>query len=1100
MKKGFKMRISTKLLVFVMITTIAVFAIIGFFVANRINRIAYNNAVQIAQAESQKTANLVRSELELDLGFARSLAHSLYVFPRYDSTRLDSVFLNVVKNQILLNQRYMTVWYSLEYWAFVPGYNKMYGRRSTTAYLKNGVPLIQFENKNITGDILTSEYYKSKKCNCELVIDPYIFQLEGVDVLATTISVPVRKNGQFAGLAGVDIELGKFQASIDQIRPYKNTTVFLLSNNGTIIAHSNTEFVKKHFNEVYPVEETEYEVMSNVQKGRNLTYTKRINSQKYLTIISPVTVGETPTPWAVGISVPEKEIMAVAKKALLSTIFVFLVSLVALVVVIWLIARSITEPVQETTRLMNDLAQGDIDKNKKLFITTGDEIEVMAASVNKLIDGLNKTEEFAREIGKGNLDSEYELLGSKDVLGKSLQEMQKSLKHARQIEIERKVEEDKQNWTTQGIAMFGEILRQDNDNLNELSYNIIKNLVGYTGSVQGGIFILNDFDKDNPVVEMTACYAYDRRKFLEKQIMIGEGLVGRCFQEGKTIFMTDLPKDYIHITSGLGKENPRCLLLVPLMVNDDILGVIEMASFKAYDKNQIDFIEKVASSIASTISNVRINIRTAELLAKSQQQAEEMSAQAEEMRQNMEELQATQEDMERKNNDLKELQDNLSKEKTLLDAILNFLPDRLYFKDLNSNFIRGSKSWLARFGASTQEEIVGKNDFDYFDKDHAQQAFDDEQNIIRTETPIINKVEKIVKSDGSINWVSTTKLPFKNAQGETIGTFGITRDITELKQSQEELIKHNKGLEELQKTLAQEKMLLDTLLDNIPDFVYFKDMECRFIRISQSMVPLFKANTTSDLLGKSDFDFHSKEHAQKAYKEEHEIMEGKKKMINEVVHEKFDDGREQWVSTTKMPLLNQSGEVIGIWGISKIVTDLKKAETEAVARAQEAEKLKSEIADHEKEMIQKMDELKIVHQEMKLNEAEQENVRQLLLRDKSILDTLLSYSQVFIYQKDTEGKYVRISNSLLDALNIKSPDEVIGLTDFDLLNKKDAEAILRDEQEVIASMKPIMNKVSYRKLKDGKKFKLALCLIPLVDNTGSISGILGLGNRLNDTN
>lgn len=780
MKIELKMKIRTKMLIYVLVTTISVLAVVGGFVAYRLNKMALNNAVAIAQGEAQKTANLVKADLELDLGFSRALSHTLYAYGKYDTTKVDSVFSTMIKNQVIQNPRYMTVWYTIEYSLIDKKYTKTYGRRSYTAFLKNGIPVIEVEKRNMTGDVTTTNYYSSKTHNCEMVLDPYIFQLEGQDRLATTVSVPVRKNGEFKGLGGVDMELSKFQKVIEQTKPYPNTIVSLLSNNGTIIAHTNIDFVKKTVREVLPEEDVENQLSDKIKKGQGITYYSYQNGEKRLNIYAPIQVGETPTPWSIGLSIPVSNIMSEAHSAMLSGLIVAFLGIVILTIVIWLIARSITEPIQNTTELLINLAQGDIDKSKKVFVNSGDEIEAMAKSVSKLIDGLNTTENFAREIGKGNLDSKFELLGEKDLLGISLLEMQKSLKHANEVEIERKKEEEKQNWATKGIAMFGEILRQNNDNLAELSYNIIKNLVGYTASIQGGIFILNDNDKDNPIIEMNACYAYDRRKFLQKNVLIGEGLVGRCFQEGKSIFMVDIPKDYITITSGLGKENPRCLLLVPLKVNDEILGVIEMATFKVYEKYHIEFIEKIASSIASTISSVRVNIRTAELLAKSQQQAEEMAAQEEEMRQNMEELQATQEEMERKRHEQELVQHELREDQSLLDALLHNSPDFIYQKDVNGKYVHVSDSMLAQFNASSPEEVIGLSDFDLMDREQAARTFRDEQEVLRTTTPIINKVYIEKLNDGIEHKIAVTILPLIDEKDGVIGTLGITKIITDL--------------------------------------------------------------------------------------------------------------------------------------------------------------------------------------------------------------------------------------------------------------------------------------------------------------------------------
>lgn len=330
-------------------------------------------------------------------------------------------------------------------------------------------------------------------------------------------------------------------------------------------------------------------------------------------------------------------------RAFLLTLSILLVLMAIIIAFVTIRVQII--PLNFIKKVLKQLGKG-VFPNEKLK-ERNDELGEIAAAVNTLVKGLKEISTFSIEIGKGNFNWPFQPLSEEDILGNSLIKMREELRNAAIEEEKRKKEDQQRNWATQGIAKFSEILRQNNNDLDELSSNIISNLVNYLGANQGGIFIKEE-EGGEVFLRLSACYAYDRKKFLEKTFKPGEGLIGRCYLERQTIFLTEIPKDYIKITSGMGEASPTCLLIVPLLHNDIVYGVIELASFHAFEPYQIEFVERIASSIASTISIVQINVQTTKLLEQSRRQAEEMLAQEANLKQTIEELKAAQDEAERR--------------------------------------------------------------------------------------------------------------------------------------------------------------------------------------------------------------------------------------------------------------------------------------------------------------------------------------------------------------------------------------------------------------------------------------------------------------------
>jgi PAS domain S-box-containing protein/putative nucleotidyltransferase with HDIG domain len=260
-------------------------------------------------------------------------------------------------------------------------------------------------------------------------------------------------------------------------------------------------------------------------------------------------------------------------------------------------------------------------------------------------------------------------------------------------------------------------------------------------------------------------------------------------------------------------------------------------------------------------------------------------------------------------------------EEYLLNTLLENVPDYIYFKDIESRFIRTSRAHAKVFGLDDPKDAVGKTDFDFFTEEHARQAYEDEQEIIRTGQPI-SKEEKETWSDRPPTWGLMLKMPLRDKDGKIIGTFGISKDITARKQVEEKL--------------EQEHNLLRSLIDNIPDYIYVKDTQSRFITANPALVRLMGVSTPEDLLGKTDFDFFPHELAAKYYTNEQAFFKSGQALV-EYEEPTIDTttGKQRWVYTTKVPLRDSNGEIFGLIGIGREITERKRTEDALIEHANE---------------------------------------------------------------------------------------------------------------------------------------------------------------------
>ena len=486
-------------------------------------------------------------------------------------------------------------------------------------------------------------------------------------------------------------------------------------------------------------------------------------------------------------------------------LFIFIVLIIILLMSFYFV-RSLLNPLSKMNFYVAQLVEGNLPAHIQTFFE--DEISAIAKHLIFLTDSLRTKTNFSKNIGKGNIDIDFTPLSENDELGIALVEMRNNLRKVNEESKQRQEEEAKLNWKTHGIAKFGDILRRHSDNIEQLAYEVISNLVKYLDANQGGLFIYDDKNPDDIHLNLLASYAFHRRKFIEKRIDLGAGLVGVCAIEKRKIYLKELPENYIHITSGLGDAEPKSLLIVPLNLDNEILGVLEIASFEEFKEHEIIFTEELAETIAATLATVKINAHTAKLLEESRLKSDEMSKKENALRKSLEELQFAQKEAKQK--------------EERFHALFNGSYDAILILE-NGKFVDCNDATLRMLGYQTKEEVLNLHpsklspEFQPDGRRSDEKANEMIQKALETGSNLFEWEH--IKADGSGFPVEVRLTTFVIDGNQIIHT--LWRDLTEQKAAEEEILLKNKHTEELLKKSQeqtellsnQEKAMKETMLE-----------------------------------------------------------------------------------------------------------------------------------------------------------------------------------------------------------------------------------------------------------------------------------------------
>ncbi|MBX3101419.1 MAG: PAS domain-containing protein [Bacteroidetes bacterium] len=621
------------------------------------------------------------------------------------------------------------------------------------------------------------------------------------------------------------------------------------------------------------------------------------------------------------------------------------------VVLFWGVVRrmSVIQPILER------LQKGEL--SEEALPEGNDEVGKIARGINTVSHNLAQAASFAHAVGQNQFDAPFEAAGENDLLGSALVDMRDRLRDVAEDEARR-------SWAIRGMAQFGEILRAHQD-LDTFADQIISNLTRYIDAVQGAFFILQDEGQGKPSLKLAGCYAYDRKKYVDRTFALGEGLAGQSALERATICITEVPQNYVSITSGLGQANPQALLVVPLISNDTLFGVLEFAAFRHFPPHVVEFVEKLAENIASTLTHVKNNERTMLLLEETQRMTEALKTNEEELRQNMEELHATHEEMKRVQLEMAGQVNALNNAALVSEADIK--GDIIYCND--------TFCLVAKY---TREELMGKNHRLLKSGHQPQELFEDLWATVSKGKVWQGEVKNRAK-DGTYYWVAATITPVLGSDGKPTKYIGVRFDITLQKQQdaqishqleeaqaqEEELRQNSEEMAAQQEEMARIQLELKGQVDALNnaalvseadikgDIIYCNDTFCLVARY-----------TREELLGHNHRLLKSGHQPQELFEDLWATVSRGKVWRGEVKN-RAKDGSYYWVAATITPVLGTDGRPVKYIGVRFDITDQKAQEEHIRQVLEESQAQEEELRQNAEEMAAQQEEMARVQLELK---------------------------------------------------------------------------------------------------------------------------------------
>ncbi|PIE83892.1 MAG: hypothetical protein CSA07_04775 [Bacteroidia bacterium] len=622
-----RLGIRNKLVLWVLGLTTPVFFVVFTITIGQTMRSSKAQSLELGRTQARTLAGYISNKINLEAQLGTTLAGMLNGQGlgelRVAVDQFDSLFGRVLEH----NEDVHAVWAVLDGKRVEHRLGSFHQPTVRCYWKDSSEAIIRDSSLRRVGMYSSADYAYFKEQNSSGISIPYWSLGSDREDAYVSLHAPLRNANRLPqGLVGVTVPLAGFVNVLEDQLRYEEAFALLVNDDMEVLVGTQPMAMGRKVWEL-PLGLLRLDpFLPTIREGKPVEteFVNSISAEADYLFTEPVVLEGADKPLALMYVVPRRTLFARSESTITLAWILALLSYAFFATLVLYLFSRLGRVLGRINRNLGFLAHGHLRESRVMALSSNDELGEIAQSMNRLYASLEEKVRFAEDIGRGKLDTS--LSGTEDdVLGQSLQQMQKSIQESQRRERLQKRLDSQRAWAREGTARFAEWSHYESSDISAFAYHIIKELAAYTGAEIAALYIRQTDAEGETFYQLEAAYAYQVRKYAQQRVYPGESLVGRCAMERGTIYFSDVPDQYVKIASGLGQSRPDALLLVPAIMNETVEAVIELAGFGGFESYVIQFIESIAGNLASTIVTLRNDIENNKLLEVANVQREELT-------------------------------------------------------------------------------------------------------------------------------------------------------------------------------------------------------------------------------------------------------------------------------------------------------------------------------------------------------------------------------------------------------------------------------------------------------------------------------------------